>query len=99
MKIVFMNDSNNISVDSINYNKIVSSAITDANGKTIQSSKSKTRIVLDENRLQKLIANKVNKIKTYTTFITENNGTKPIKIYSDYDMKISAGIIATLKKL
>ncbi len=99
MKIVFMNDSNNIPVDSINYNKIVSSAITDANGKTIQSSKSKTRIVLDENRLQKLIANKVNKIKTYTTFITENNGTKPIKIYSDYDMKISAGIIATLKKL
>lgn len=99
IKIVFMNESNNIPVDSINYNKIVSSAITDANGKTIQSSKSKTRIVLDENRLQKLIANKVNKIKTYTTFITENNGTKPIKIYSDYDMKISAGIIATLKKL
>ena len=99
MKIIFMNESNNIPVDSIIFNKIVTSAITDANGKTIQSSKSKNRIVFDENRLQKLIANKVNKIKTYTTFITENNGTKPIKIYSDYDMKINAGIIATLKKL
>lgn len=98
MKIIFMNESNNIPVDSIIYNKIVSSAITDVNGKTIQSSKSKTRIVLDENRLQKLIAYKANKIKTYTTFITENNGTKPIKIYSDYDMKINVGIIATLKK-
>jgi tmRNA-binding protein len=94
-----MNDSNNIPVDSIIYNKIVTSAITDVNGKTIQSSKSKNRISLDENRLRKLITNRVNKIKLFTTFITENNGTKPIKIYSDYDMKISVGIIATLKKL
>jgi hypothetical protein len=99
IKIVFMNDSNNIPIDSVIYNKIVTSAITDVNGKTIQSSKSKTRISLDENRLQKLIANKANKIKTFTTFITENNGTKPIKIYSDYDMKINVGIIATIKKL
>jgi hypothetical protein len=99
IKIVFMNDSNNIPIDSVVYNKIVTSAITDANGKTIQSSKSKTRISLDENRLQKLIANRANKIKTFTTFITENNGTKPIKIYSDYDMKINVGIIATIKKL
>lgn len=99
IKIVFMNDSNNIPIDSVIYNKIVTSAITDANGKTIQSSKSKTRISLDKSRLQKLIANRANKIKTFTTFITENNGTKPIKIYSDYDMKINVGIIATIKKL
>lgn len=98
MKIVFMNDANNIPVDSITYNKIITSAITDANGKTIQSSKSKTKIQMNEARLLKLISGKVNKIKTFTTLATENNGTKPIKIYSDYDMNISLGIIATLKK-
>ncbi len=98
MKIVFMNDSNNIPVDSIIYDKIVTSAITDVNGKTIQSSKSKSKILLDQIRLQKLISKNVNKIKSYTTLISENNGTKSVKIYSDYDMKIGIGIIASLKK-
>lgn len=98
LKIVFMNDSNNLAIDSVSYDKIITSAITDANGKTIQSAKSKTRISLDENKLKKLIANKANKIKTYTTLVTENNGTKSVKIYSDYDMKIGIGIIASLKK-
>lgn len=98
MKIIFLNDEKNIAVDSITYDQIILSAITDANGKTIQSTKSKTKIAMNEARLQKLIAGKVNKIKTISTLKTENNGTKPVKVYSDYEMKISLGIIASLKK-
>jgi hypothetical protein len=98
MKIVFMNDSNNIAIDSMVFNKIITSAITNANGKTIQGASSKTKITMSEALLNKLKNNKVNKIKTYSSLLTENNGTKSIKLYSDYEMKISLGIIASLKK-
>ncbi|MFA9213853.1 MAG: hypothetical protein ACEQSR_08400 [Candidatus Methylacidiphilales bacterium] len=97
VKIVFRNKDSKKSIDSITVNKVVLSAITNADGKTIQSSKSRTRFELTEARLKKLIANKANEIKIYSTLITENNGTKKVKVYSDYDMKIAIGIIATIK--
>ncbi len=98
VKIVFVNDITNTPIDSVEYSKIITSAITNANGKTIQSASSKTKIKLSEELLNKLKNKNVNSIKTYATLKTENNGTKPIKIYSDYEMKISLGIIATVKK-
>lgn len=98
VKIVFVNDITNTPIDSVEYSKIITSAITNADGKTIQSASSKTKIKLSEELLNKLKNKNVNSIKTYATLKTENNGTKPIKIYSDYEMKISLGIIATVKK-
>jgi hypothetical protein len=97
VKIVFRNKANKKSIDSIIVNRVVLSAITNSEGKTIQSSKSKTKFDITEERLKKLVANKADEIKIYSTLITENNGTKKVKVYSDYDMKIAIGIIATVK--
>lgn len=97
VKIVFRNKANKKSIDSITVKQVVLSAITNSEGKTIQTSKSKTKFDLTEERLKKLIANKADEIKIYSTLVTENNGTKKVKVYSDYDMKIAIGIIATIK--
>jgi hypothetical protein len=97
MKIYFIGKNNKV-IDSIDVQNIIKSSITDANGKTIQTSKSRSQFVLSEERLNKLILNEVTKVKYFTSLATENGGTKTVRIYSDYNMKIALGVIATIKK-
>ncbi|MCX6186293.1 MAG: hypothetical protein NTU43_04740 [Bacteroidetes bacterium] len=86
-------DSNNKFVDSLPINNLLISAITDANGKTIQRSISRFDLLFDEARIKKITTAKVKKIKMYSTIITENQGSKTVRVYSDYDIKISLGVI------
>jgi hypothetical protein len=95
VKVYFLNDSNVI-IDSIQADKIITSAITDLNGRTIQTSKSKSRIVLSKERLDKLISLNAKKIRSVSSLITENNGTKTIRIFTDYKMKIAVGVIGKI---
>lgn len=95
VKAYFLDEANQL-IDSISVDKIIASAITDANGRTIQSAKSKSRIVLSKERLDKLILLKAKKIRSLSSLITENNGTKTIRIYTDYKMKIAVGVIGKI---
>lgn len=97
MKLYFIGKNNTV-VDSIDVQNIIKSAITDANGKTIQVSKSRTQVVLSEARLKRLKDNEVKRIKYNASLATENNGNKTVRIYSDYNMKIAIGVIATVKQ-
>lgn len=95
VKAYFLNDANQV-IDSISADKIIASATTDANGRTIQTAKSRSRIVLSKERLDKLISLNAKKIRSVSSLITENNGTKTIRIYTDYDMKIAVGVIGKI---
>jgi hypothetical protein len=95
LKMVFYNDSNE-RIDSITAMNALTSSIVDANGRTIQSSISKSRLTLDEALLKKLVLLKAKKIKLNTVLNTSNGGKK-VKFYSDYKMKVSIGIISKIK--
>ena len=84
-------------IDSIQIKNAVLSATTDNNGRVIQSTKSKKNVVFSESKLANIINNNAKKIKIVSTIITENNGTKLINIYSDYNLKASFGIITKIK--
>ena len=84
-------------IDSISIKNAVFSAITDNNGRVIQSTKSKKNIVFSESKLANIINNNAKKIKIVSTILTENNGTKLINIFSDYNLKVSFGIITKIK--
>jgi hypothetical protein len=92
INMVFL-DTANKAVDSITVNNLLMSSITDANGRTMQRGISKFELPFSEARIATLNTNKVNKIKLVTTLATENQGGKVVRIYSDYDLKISLGII------
>ncbi|MBJ7427895.1 MAG: hypothetical protein JHD28_02900, partial [Bacteroidia bacterium] len=95
VKAYFLNDANQV-IDSISVDKVIASAMTDANGRTIQMAKSRSRIVLSKERLDKLVSLKAKKIRSVSSLITENNGTKTIRIYTDYKMKIAVGVIGKI---
>ncbi len=95
VKAYLLDDANQV-IDSIQADKIIASAITDANGRTIQTSKSRSRIVLSKERLDRLVSLKAKKIRSVSSLITENNGTKTIRIYTDYKMKIAIGVIGKI---
>jgi hypothetical protein len=86
-------DTANKAVDSVAVDNLLMSSVTDANGRTVQRGISKFELPFNESRIATLNTNKVNKIKLVTTLATENQGGKVVRIYSDYDLKISLGII------
>ena len=92
ISMVFL-DSNYKAIDSVAVPNLLISSVTDANGRTIQKGISKFEIPFTENRISKLISLNVSKIKLVSTLDTENQGSKVVRIYSDYDLKISLGII------
>jgi hypothetical protein len=96
INMVFL-DSSNKAVDSVAVSSLLMSSVTDANGRTIQRGISKFELPFNEARIAILNRNKVNKIKLVSTLSTENQGGKVVRIYSDYDLKISLGVIATIK--
>jgi hypothetical protein len=92
INMVFL-DTANKAVDSVAIDNLLMSAITDANGRTIQRGVSKFELPFNEARIATLNTAKVKKIKLVSTLATENQGGKVVRIYSDYDLKISLGII------
>ncbi len=92
INMVFL-DTANKAVDSVAVNDLLMSSVTDANGRTIQRGISKFELPFNEARIATLNTTKVKKIKLVTTLATENQGSKVVRIYSDYDLKISLGII------
>jgi hypothetical protein len=92
INMVFL-DSNNKAVDSVDVPDLLASSVTDANGRTMQKGISKFELPFNEARIAKLNTTKVNKIKLVSTLATEKQGSKVVRFYSDYDLKISLGII------
>ena len=92
INMVFL-DTANKAVDSVAVDNLLMSSITDANGRTIQRGISTFELPFNEARIATLNTTKVKKIKLVTTLATENQGSKVVRIYSDYDLKISLGII------
>ncbi len=92
---MFFADKDTVIMDTIAVGNFMQSSIPDANGRTIKNSSSVTNVRLAKVKLdairQKNLVNMVVrlKIKTY------NNGSQPVKIYSDYVTKI--GISAKVK--
>jgi hypothetical protein len=92
---MFFADKDTVIMDTIAVGSFMLSAIPDANGRTIKNTSSVTNVRLFREKLdairQKNLVNMVvrMKIKTY------NNGSQPVKIYSDYVSKI--GISAKVK--
>jgi hypothetical protein len=92
---MFFADKDTVIMDTIAVGNFMQSSIPDANGRTIKNSSSVTNVRLAKVKLdairQKNLVNMVvrMKIKTY------NNGSQPVKIYSDYVTKI--GISAKVK--
>ena len=92
INMVFL-DTANKAVDSVAVSDLLMSSVTDANGRSIQRGISKFELPFSETRIGKLNISNVSKIKLVSTLATENQGNKVVRIYSDYDLKISLGII------
>lgn len=95
INMVFL-DTANKAVDSVAIDNLLMSSVTDANGRTIQRGISKFELPFNEARIATLNTSKVKKIKLVSTLSTENQGNKVVRIYSDYDLKISLGIIGKI---
>ncbi|MCX8481821.1 MAG: hypothetical protein ORN58_07865, partial [Sediminibacterium sp.] len=67
---IYFLDSNLKTIDSISIKNAVFSAITDNNGRVIQSAKSKKTVVFSESKLANIIKNNAKKIKIVSTILT-----------------------------
>jgi hypothetical protein len=97
LKLYFYNSKTNTIIDSLDNKTILLSAITDADGKVIQTTKSRSEIGINEILLKKLKESGADKIITKSTLKTENNGGKTVKVFSDYFIKVSIGVTASFK--
>lgn len=97
LKLYFYNSKTNTIIDSLDDKTILLSAITDTDGKVIQTTKSRSEIGINEILLKKLKESGADKIITKSTLKTENSGSKTVKVFSDYFIKVSLGVTTSIK--
>jgi len=92
MQIYFVKNDNSI-VDSLftEMTTVISSADVDAGGNSVNSSKEEIFVPVDTDRFQKL-SSEANKILVSTSFSTTDNGTIPVKVLADQQVKVRMGM-------
>ena len=92
MQIYFVKSDNSI-VDSLftEMTTVIASADIDADGNSISSSKEEIFVPVDADRFQKLAVD-ASKVFVSTSFSTTDNGTVPVKVLADQEVKVRMGM-------
>lgn len=92
MQIYFVKNDNSI-VDSLftEMTTVIASSEINAQGNSIASSKEEFFVPVDSDRFQRL-AVEANKVFVSTSFSTTDNGTIPVKILADQEIKVRMGM-------
>ena len=96
LQIYFADDSYNILDSLVKPNAdLFESAQVDQNGDVVQNTKAYLKIEVDKNSLYQLT--NANKLIIRATLITADDGTTPVKIYTDYDFFVNLGVQMNVK--
>ena len=87
--IILYDSITSLNLDTISAD-LLSSASVNAQGRVYQTKSSNTEIVIDDELLDNL--NNANKLIVIGSISTYNNGTVPVKIYTDYSLYFSVKI-------
>ena len=86
---LFFLDSSRVVLDSV-YVPLLDAAAVDANGRGIQASTNDFQVVLEQSQIQTMIRSSYWLIRGQAK--SPNNGATAIKIYSDYELKVSVSL-------
>lgn len=86
---IFFLDSSRVVLDSV-YIPLLDAAAVDANGRGIQASTNDFQVVLEQSQIQTMVRSPYWLIRGQAQ--SPNNGATAIKIYSDYELKVSLSL-------
>jgi hypothetical protein len=94
---LFFANKDTVILDTIVVGSLMKSAIPDANGRTKQSTLSYSTIRITPEKLESIKNKNLTKMVVRITIKTFDNGSTPVKIYSDYISKIALSVKIKLK--
>jgi hypothetical protein len=94
---MYFADKNGVVLDSVVTNQFISSAIPDANGKTITNTIASSAVKFTSAQLQNMKDKNLTQLIVNFHLSTYNNGSQVVKVYSDYESQISLSAKLKLK--
>lgn len=94
---MYFADKNGVVLDSVVTNQFISSAIPDANGKTVTNTIASSAVKFTSAQLQNMKDKNLTQLIVNFHLSTYNNGSQVVKVYSDYESQISLSAKLKLK--